>query len=856
MPLMMPTLIVLFGDRACEQEERLTFSLREHLTPAELRALHFWRVGVAEPDTATQALPGREFTLENLREPNYIETAFAYDYEEITGRLTGLHTGSGQLHYWYLCTLAWGGDTPAALIGNVRRRIQYLLDQKNMGVRAHLLWLIEDEMGRTAENYSMLAEDIERKNVNLSDFHRITVLSGVQNNSVNTFATRQERLDALVPCMLETANAPQLTGLKVQTVAYRKLNCTAHELRQLLAHRVQEQLVHWQSNADGFIPLWELFSDGTLPLAAGVQQSVEDTARILLQATQADLPQREDYLLMLAPNRWKEAAVNAENLSVHSRDAILESLAGKAWLAGWQHTVEKHLRGYFPLRTALEFIQPQGVLLDRLTVLQEWLDVERKAQQYANTYPANASGLFGRKKTEIDAFLQAVDHSRRSLACEVLLKRVHLLCETLPQLCAFIEGLLAASARSLKGYRLSEETAELYSAFAPQFDSLAQSTVREIAPLHRDVLGESGLYYPAEEAELNRVWKGYQQRLLAATRNKKDSLQNSFVSTFVQERTGAQLERELSQMLDAHAWQMAGASVQDTDETVYFANAVLNGKLPSGTLQQYPIRTIPGDLVECIRFGNVTDTLRDLSTSPSFAKKAPFDIHPSVQRSGGGNRQIDPPQAVREAEPIILSGKEAAVPKPEEQNPWNVRLEKREQDFMLKWAWPDFARGIAIIQFRHADGRSTTVSCSHELYAQEMGRPIGVDKLGIGWNHVSIRYDNCNTEADIIGCRTLVRYAVQQKGRPQTVALDGNPVPLMRYELQIRQESNPQLDQLLVKLYTPGNIPMLCTLPADASASDPNLYTCTLYTPATRVELACTSAYEPQVQMMPTDILS
>lgn len=856
MPLLMPTLIVLFGDTACSLEERLTFSLREHLTPAELRAVQFWRVGAADPGAPEQALPGREFKVENLREPNYIETAFAYDYNVVTGRLTGLNTGMGQLNYWYLCALAHGNDASAMLIGAVRQRIQRLMETKNMGLRAHLLWLIEDEMGHAAENYSLLADDIEHDHHYLRDFQRITVLSGEQSNGVNTFATRQERLDALVPCMLETANAPQLNGAKVQTVAYRKLNCTSQEMQRLLAHRVQEQLLYWQTNADGYIPLWQLFSDGTLPLAAGVQQSVEDTARILLEATQTDLPQMEDYLLLLEPNGWKEAAANAENLSANSRDALLESLAGEPWLAKWRQTAQNQLRGYFPLCTALEFMQPQGVLLDRLTVLQERLDAERRAQQYLGIVPENPSGLFGRKKAEIDRFVQAVDRCRRTLACEVLLKRLHLLCETLPQLCVFVEDLLAASARALKSQRLTEETVELYSAFAPQYDSLAQSAVKEIAPLHREVLGESGLYYPADEAELNRVWKGYHQRLLAAILNKENSLRNSFVSAYVQGRTGTELERDLSQKLDAHAWQLGGATIRDTDETVYFASAVLKGKLPYGTLQKYPIRTIPGDLVECIRFGGVADLLQDLVTLPSFAKKALFIINLNVEHPGAGSEPGEPPQRAGASNAATPFGGELLTQSLAQQNPWNIRLVQQERDFMLYWARPNNARGVATIVFRHADGRSTTVSCAPELYVRDMGRSIGTDKLSVGWNHISIHYDNYEAEADVIGCRIQVCYALRQKGRPQTVTLANGPIRLTVYELQIRRESSLQLDQLYLKLYTANDMPMLYTLPADTSVSDPNLYTCTLCTPLARVELGCTAEYEPQVQMVPTDTLS
>jgi hypothetical protein len=321
-------------------------------------------------------------------------------------------------------------------------------------------------------------------------------------------------------------------------------------------------------------------------------------------------------------------------------------------------------------------------------------------------------------------------------------------------------------------------------------------------------------------------------------------------------RTGTELERELPQKLDAHAWQLGGATVRDTDETVYFANAVLNGKLPSGTMQRYPIRTIPGDLVECIRFGNIADTMADLAALPSFAKKAPFEINPGVQRPGIGGEQSNTPQPAREADASISSGEEAVVQKPKDQNPWNVRLEQRERDFMLKWARPDYARGVASIQFQHADGRSTTVSCSPELYIQEMGRPIGEDKLGIGWNHIRIHYENCEVEADVIGCRIPINYSIRRRGQPQTVSLMDNSVILTRYELQICQESNLRLDQMFIKLYTAANIPMLCTLPEDTKSSDPNLYSCTICTPASRVELACTSAYEPQVDIKSAVMLS
>ena len=186
---------------------------------------------------------------------------------------------------------------------------------------------------------------------------------------------------------------------------------------------------------------------------------------------------------------------------------------------------------------------------------------------------------------------------------------------------------------------------------------------------------------------------------------------------------------------------------------------------------------------------------------------------------------------------------------PEEPNPWHIRLDRRKDDFMLYWVWPEGHSEDAVIRFTHADGRQTSMPCAIDFYARDMGRAIPADKLGVGRNRVTICYDRLMRSADVMGRRVKVYYGVTAGKRSRAMQLEDDRVELYPFTLRFHAEGDSVRQSLRLALRIQGGIPIRYSLPEGVCNAE-GVESVSFHATAAEAELVCTDGCADMLEIV------
>lgn len=774
MVLQMPVFLILFGAEASALQGDITASLTEYLDGEEAGNITLWRVDPAEPPPAPlageRAFACHDLRWQDMQAEGYIETAFSVDIQRM---IDGQIDPMGRQANCYVGVAVCGAQANTQALGELNRRLDGMLALLNRRLRSHLIWLIEDRVAHMGANYDMLSEELNSPRPALNLYQRVTVLSASQMNGNHSFATRRQRLDALVPCVLETVNVAALDGAKVQTVAYRKLNCTFAEIRRLMGQRVIGALREWLLEPMDNHALWKLFSTDELPLADEADLEPGMMAQALVQRLMAHLPTAADLLVVKDPRHPGDPVSMVADFQQNNEEALLERFSGDAWCARWLESAEGCLRRCLTLRTAMDFVGEQGQMGRRLAAMTDETAALARGHDYRYAQAAQG-GWFERRRTAYAAFAAAADEYRFALAGRILSAQLRRVQKMRAQVAALCAAMLDGVEEALRPYRLPAEMETLYHALAEPYDEAIGGALRNQRLTDDTVLGDVQVFYPADETALQGLWRGVYQRLMARVTAANPLFTQGFCGVYALGKEPVELETDIRNSLSPCSWQLSGGTVADTDVAVYYAAGCVCGMFPAQRLGGEALRRIPGDMVAYIRFGAAADTLADLMSFIPFRKGESFKLNPDALRDM---------QASREA-----PGAQAPPPEPpprEEagQNPWHIRLDERGGRFMLYWVWPNGDRSDADIQITRAGGERVTLTCSHDAYISSMGCVIPADKLGFGMNTITVLHERQGQTIQAMGRRVAVHYQAQPTRRRKTVLLGEQRVTLCQQEV-------------------------------------------------------------------------
>lgn len=772
MELNIPALIVLIGPDACSLSADLEASFLEHLSKNALRSVMLWRVDAEGNFKQASDLAQWDFQWTDLEKAGFMETIFQDDYQKMMDRQID---GRVLLNTCYLCVVSSGAQAKPEMLAAIRNRLNLTLQNMNKRLRTHWLWLVDDNVRNLSSSYEMLQNDLENKTRELEDFERITTLSANQDNGAYSYATRKERIDAMVPCILDVANASQLVGAKIQTMAYRKLNCSSGELRRLLSHRACEVLKEWQSAPLDLLQMWNVFSSDDLTLSRWSDLDAPSMAQSLMRQQRQILPSAGEMLLAPNPDRLDDAVEMVKSFEQNNDAALFENLSGEEWGARWKRTVLENVRNVFALNTLLEFIKPQGTLHTRLKMLIDEAGKQGGAYRYSSVATASG-GLFGRKSAEIRTFEMVANTYLDKLAFRVLEAKLRQLVTMLEPMRGELQALVNQTSEALTKQILSSEEVSLYHAFASAYDETVISALSEINHQDRDVLGENTVYYPAAAEDLTSLWQDYHQKLITYVLTEQPTLSASFSQAYIQGKTPNQVEQELRNKLSVCKWQLTGGNIIESGKVCYYANELIGSLFPLRKLTGDPLEIIPGDLIEYARFGEVADNLAGLANFTPFRPGKSFTVNPEALERIRAER----PQT---AESEVLVTPEVSVSQNE--NPWNIRLDRRGDVFVIIWSWPEGHVRDARIRIEHANGERTTLSCSLDVYQLLTGRIIPSEDLGIGQNRITVIHDNQSSTITATGRCISAYYSIRDLGKTKKINLSYDRVDMTFYELRI-----------------------------------------------------------------------
>ncbi|NLI20492.1 MAG: hypothetical protein GX418_02930 [Clostridiales bacterium] len=835
MEFKLPAFLILAGPAASALEADLQASLSEHLPQEDLSGVMLWRVDPPEthaertPERVSPASPdpvqSRDFQWKTLRTGNYFETAFYHDFGELLNRR---NPNLGLLNNCYLCVVASGAQTGAETLAAIRDRTVEALERLNRSARTHLLWLIEDDELRQGGNRQMLADDLRGVKHCLAGFNRITALSAVQENGAHSLATRRQQLDALVPCMLETANAANLGGALVQTVSYRKLNCTRNEIRRLRAHRAAEALLGMQALPMDQEALWQCFSTEEAPLSRFAEQDGVTMAQSLMREIRLKLPGALELLVTDEAGGPENAAQLVADIRANNDAQLLEAMTGKDWQTDWETGIRERIRRTLPLRTVMEFAGPHGVLRKKLDAVAE--AAEDQGHAHEEPLPeGDEGGWFQKPDRRYRAFERAARFYLEGLAYRALARRLRRMIRGLDNLLAYAQGLLAATERALAPYRLSEEEAALYHTFAEKYDEEITQVLFALKADVRAVFGGTREFYPDTEAGLVQKWQAVHEGLMRQLEQANAVVRAGFIEAYVLGKTTAALERDLGEKLSGAEWQIAGCNVRDTGLNVTCAGETLARLFPRNALLGGPLRTIPGDLAEHLRFGEVADTLQELATLHPFHSDVVWKPDTKAIRDLRKTGETRPPAETGNHPPQNR----------QETNPWHIRLERKAGDFMLYWTWPPGHDQPATIHMEHSDNIYTSLTCSLAQYMLSQGIVLQSDRLGVGRNRITIFHGGESSTIQAIGRRISVEYALTPQGRRKRVTVNGEQLELIAWTLSYRLDDPALNQELRLRIQTAYGLEVFHVLPQCEPAAE-GLWKANFWTKADAVEFGCT----------------
>lgn len=803
MVLQMPVFLILFGAEASALQGDIAASLTEYLDGKETGNITLWRVDTAEalpaPLAGECASACHDLRWQDMQAEGYIETAFSMDIQRM---IDSQIDPVGHQANCYVGVVVCGAQENTQALGELHRRLDGMLACLNRRLRSHLIWLIEDRVTHLGANYGMLSEALGSPQPALEPYQRVTVLSASQMNGGHSSATRRQRLDALVPCVLETVNAAALDGAKVQTVAYRKLNCTSAEIRRLMGQRVIDALHEWLLEPMDSNALWKLVSTDELPLADESDLEPGMMAQALVQRLMAQLPSAAELLVVKDPKHPGDPVGMVADFQQNNEDALLERFTGDAWCARWLESVEARLRRCLTLRTAMDFVGAQGLMGKRLAVMIDETAALARGHDYHYAQAAQG-GWFERRRTAYAPLVAAADEYRFALGGRILSAQLKRLQKMRPQVAALCAAMLDGMEEALRPYRLPAELETLYHALAEPYDEAIDAALRSLRLTDDAFLGDAQVYYPADGAALQDLWRGIYQRVMARVTAANPIFTQGFSGAYALGKEPVELETDIRNSLSPCSWQLSGGTVAETDVAVYYAAGCICDKFPAQRLGGEALRRIPGDLVAYIRFGAAADTLADLMSFIPFRKGDGFKLNPDALRDMQATR--DAPGAAApppEPPPIQEAG----------QNPWHIRLDERGSRFMLYWVWPNGDRSDADIQITHASGQRLTLTCSHDAYISSMGCAIPADKLGFGVNTITVLHERQGQTIQAMGRRVAMHYQAQPTRRRKTVLLGEERVTLCQQEVSYEIDDPLMAAGLrLTRYHSAGEI--LSTLP-------------------------------------------
>jgi hypothetical protein len=804
MVLNMPAFLILFGEEAAALQGDIAASLLEYLDGAQARSVTLWRVDAAAQADDAAAFACHGFRWADMAAEGYIETAFSVGYERMTDVQPD---AAGYAANCYVGVVVCGTQADPQALGALESRLKNVLSCLNVSLRSHLIWLIEDRVTHLGGNYRMLAHDLEGGEPALGRYGRITVLSGNQMNGGNSYATRRQRLDALAPCVLETANALMLDGAPVQTVAYRKLNCTGGEIRRLMGQRVIDALWTWLEAPMDTTARWALFTTPDMPFADYADLDASRMAQSLIRHVEALLPPAEAMLVVADPYKLYDPVAPIADFECNNDEALLARFGGDAWESRWFASVEDRLRHCLTLRTAAAFVAPGQPMRQRLAAMADEAAVLARGQDYRLT-PAPSGGWLHRRRDAYTAYETAAGAYRYTLACRILIARLKRMLKALDRVAALCDAMLDAVQEALRAHRMPRELEALYHAMAEKYD---EAIVEALGTLHlRDdgIMGDTLAFYPTDGEALATLWRGVHRRLMARVMDANDIFRQGFSEAYALHKDPQTLEKETRNSLAACSWQLSGGTVAETGLAAYFANRSICDVFPNGQLAGEPLRCIPGDLVAYMRLGTVAATLADLLTFMPFRKGEAFPVNDDAILA------MQAKQSAPAAEPPPAPPEPAA-----EENPWHMRLDRRADDYILYWEWPNGHTNDAVIQITHAGGVRTALNCPRELYNVRMGCIIAPGKLGLGTNTVAVVHDQQMQAIQAMGRRVTVHYKAQPLRRRKCVALGGGRVQL-NCQAIVYQIDDPSMETLLRVQHYSGMSPLLSSLPVLTRLTD------------------------------------
>ena len=837
MEFKVPAFLVLAGPAAAALEEDLQASLPEHLSADGLSGVMLWRVDPPEkpakgaparaPFAVYNAAASRDFQWKTLKAGNYFEAAFVADFGDLLNRQ---NPNRGMLNHCYLCVVACGAQVTSETLAAIRDRTADALGRIGRSIRTHLLWLMEDQALRLGDNHQMLIDDLQRGKPCLAGFDRITVLSAIQGNGAQSLATRRQQLDALVPCMLETANTDTLGGELVQTAAYRKLNCTRNEIRRLRAHRAAEALADMQALPMDQDALWQCFTTEDTPLSRFSEQDDVAMAQSLMYEIRLELPGALDLLVTDEPAGPDNPAQMVAEIQAHNDAALLDALGGDSWWNGWEKGVREKVRRCLSLRTVADFAGPRGVLRRKLEAVA--LAAEDQGIAHARPYPdrdGDGGDWFPKPGRRYRSFERTAQFYLEGLAYRALARRLRLILRGLEGLLVHIRGLLAASERTLSPYRLSEEETALYHAYAEYYDEELTGVLYTLKTDVRAVFGTTREFYSADDRELADTWRAAHEGLMARLEQANAAAHADFIAAYVLRKTTAELEGDLREKLSGASWQLAGCDIADTGRNVTYAGVTLARLFPDGHIMGGPLRSIPGDLVEHIRFGDVARSVEDLAKQFPFRPVAVWKPDSRALRDRQNAEEPESPVS----QPAI------SAPKPAQPNPWQVRLERKPGAFLLYWLWPKGFEQPATIRLEHADGVHMSLTCSLAQYLLLYGMQIPTDRLGVGRNRITVYHGDTSHSIQAIGCRISVEYTLTQQSRRKRVTVNNERLDLFAWTLSYRLEDPTLTRELRLGIDTGFGVPVLHGLPLCEPTAE-GLWRTRFWTGAEAVTFSCT----------------
>ena len=837
MMLQMPVFLILFGAEASALQNDIAASLAEYLDVAEARGVTFWRVDADEPPPA--ALPGgfsaacHDLRWQDMQADGYIETAFSIDYQRV---IDGLIDPTGHQFNCYAGVVVSGAQVETQALGELHRRLDAMLEYSGRRLRSHLIWLMEDRVTHLSGNHRMLSEELESPRPALGLYQRVTVLSAGQMNGSNSFATRRQRLDAIAPCVLETVNAAALDGAKVQTVAYRKLNCTSAEIRRLMGQRVNDEVWAWLLGPMDTSALWELFSTPELAFSDYIDQEPGLMAQSLIGNQQALLPGAADMLVVTDSGDFGDPVAMVEAFQQNNEEALLAHFSGDAWAERWLETVEARLRRCLNLRTVLAFIARQGPMRARLAAMADETVSLARGHDYRFAQPPQG-GWFERRRYAYAGFVAAADEYLRGLACRILHARLRRMQQMMDRALALCDAMLRGVEEAFQPYRLPAELEKLYHALAEPYDKAIGDALGRLTLSDDAILGGAQVFYPADEAAMNSLWRGIHRRLMERVAAADAIFTQGFCEAYALGKEPFELETDICNSLSTCSWQLSGGTVADTDVAVYYAAACICGMFPANRLGGEPLRRIPGDMVAYLRFGAAADTLADLKSFIPFRTSEGYKLNDNAVRAMQAKRETPAAEAPPPECPALRKT----------DNPWHIRLDERNGRFTLYWVWPNGSKSDAQIQITRAGGDRAALSCSHDVYSHSMGCGIPAEKIGFGMNTVTVLHGQQAQTVRAMGRRVAVHYQSNKLSRRKTVVLGQEKVTLNLHEVSYEID-DPLMGDGLRLMRRHSASPLLCPLPVFRQTNT-GRYVARFYTSADKVELCATAEQESMLDI-------